>query len=102
MKILLVLALSIFTLGAYADCKVDIELADGSKVSENVCLIKNGGAEGSEYKAKFDSCNCKDKQVTEIEGNATTVKHCDTDRVTPNYEYVSNGDGTGSVKAITQ
>lgn len=98
------LSLSIFTMGAFAgDCDVEITLANDQKVTEDVCLIQNGGAAGSEYKAKFDSCGCADKQIAEVEGNAETIKHCDTDRITPQYEYTpgSNG-GAGSVKAITR
>lgn len=89
MKIILVLALSIFSLVAFAeDCDVKFKVEGiNDEVSVNVCTIQDG--DKSEHQAKYESCDCANKQVAkeDLNGNASTISHCDTDRVAVEYEY---------------
>lgn len=87
MKILLILALSIFSLGAFADdCQVQIDVEGVGTQDVGVCEIK-GAKDSADYKDAYVKCDCDNKVKPEVAGNATTIKHCDTDRITPSYEY---------------
>jgi hypothetical protein len=82
MKILLVLTLSMFTFGAFADdeCTLTVD-ADGVKTAERVCAIQ-GAKDNDKLKSLYTSCECD--KLKEAEPDMKSVysveSQCSTDR----------------------